>query len=107
MAVDDFSVYVIVGFFDDEFTSAEMAADPAEIFVKISKHGSDVSGLLSTLALTASVALQSGTPWPSLRDKWDGIRFGDLADTRYRSLVDAVLNGVDACVTERKKVLGI
>ena len=45
---------ITVGFYDD--------GRPAEIFVKMSKHGSTISGLLDTIAVLASMALQYGVP---------------------------------------------
>ncbi len=37
--------------------------DPGEIFVKLGKPGTAVSGLMHAFALTVSAALQRGVPW--------------------------------------------
>lgn len=42
--------YITVGFYED--------GRPGEIFVKISQHGSMISGLLDTIAVLTSIALQ-------------------------------------------------
>lgn len=76
-----FDLYVTVGFYED--------GSLGEVFVKISKHGSDISGLLSMLAMTISVALQHGVPWPVLEKKYRLVRFGEQ-NTAYTSVVDAL-----------------
>lgn len=66
--VGTFKGYLTVGLFDD--------GQPGEIFVKSSKDGSsDFGGLLGCLAMTASMALQRGTPLEDLCRKWKYTRF--------------------------------
>lgn len=59
--------YVTVNFYED--------LKPGEIFVRIAKEGSTLSGLIDSLVTTASIALQYGTPWEVIESKWLGHRF--------------------------------
>jgi ribonucleoside-diphosphate reductase alpha chain len=59
--------YIIVGYYDD--------GRPGEVFVKMSKHGSTVSGLLDTIAVLTSMALQYGVPIEALARKFEHTRF--------------------------------
>lgn len=60
-------VYIIVSFFDD--------GQPGEIFFRIAKEGSTLYGLLDCFAISTSLALQWGTPFESLADKFIGQSF--------------------------------
>jgi ribonucleoside-diphosphate reductase alpha chain len=66
-----------------------------EVFVKIAKNGSTVSGLMQALVTTISIALQYGVPWSALRDKYVGTRF-EPRDEKYESLVDGLARTIDA-----------
>ncbi|MEO8458244.1 MAG: adenosylcobalamin-dependent ribonucleoside-diphosphate reductase [Chloroflexota bacterium] len=59
--------YITVGLYDD--------GRPGEIFVKINKEGSTVSGLMDTVALLTSVTLQYGVPIEELSRKLKNTRF--------------------------------
>jgi ribonucleoside-diphosphate reductase alpha chain len=59
--------YVTVGLYPD--------GQPGEIFLKMAKEGSTVSGLMDTLATTISVALQYGVPLKDLVNKFAHVRF--------------------------------
>jgi ribonucleoside-diphosphate reductase alpha chain len=48
---------------------------PGEIFVKIAKEGTVVSGLMDSLATVTSIALQYGVPLKALTDKFSHTRF--------------------------------
>lgn len=48
---------------------------PGEVFVKMSKQGSTVSGLMDAFATVVSIALQYGVPVTVLADKFIGGRF--------------------------------
>jgi len=48
---------------------------PGEIFLKMAKEGSTVSGLMDTLATMASLALQYGVPLRDLVSKFTHVRF--------------------------------
>ena len=59
--------YLTVGLYED--------GKPGEVFIKVSKQGSTVNGLMDTIALLTSIALQYGVPLESLADKCKGSRF--------------------------------
>jgi ribonucleoside-diphosphate reductase alpha chain len=59
--------YLTVGLYEDN--------TPGEIFVKMSKQGSVVSGLMDSFAIAISMALQYGVPLPTLVDKFSHSRF--------------------------------
>lgn len=65
--VGDQEGYITVGLYDD--------GRPGEIFVKIAKEGSTVSGLMDTAALLTSVTLQYGVPVQDLSRKLKNTRF--------------------------------
>ncbi len=65
--VGDQEGYVTVGLYDD--------GRPGEIFVKIAKEGSTVSGLMDAVALLTSVTLQYGVPVEDLSRKLKNARF--------------------------------
>lgn len=59
--------YVTVGLFEDGL--------PGEIFIRISKEGSTVSGLMDSFATAVSLALQYGVPLRVLCAKFSHMRF--------------------------------
>ena len=59
--------YVIVGFFEDK--------RPGELFIKMAKEGSTIGGLMDTIGILTSVALQYGVPLKELVDKLAHTRF--------------------------------
>ena len=59
--------YLTVGLYDD--------GAPGEIFLKMAKEGSTVSGLMDTIATMTSIALQYGVPLKALVDKFSHTRF--------------------------------
>jgi ribonucleoside-diphosphate reductase alpha chain len=59
--------YITVGLYPDGM--------PGEIFLKMAKEGSTVSGLMDTFATTVSVALQYGVPLKDLVNKFAHVRF--------------------------------
>jgi ribonucleoside-diphosphate reductase alpha chain len=65
--VGDQEGYITVGLYED--------GRPGEIFVKISKEGSTVSGLMDSVALLTSVTLQYGVPIEDLTRKLRNTRF--------------------------------
>lgn len=78
--------YITVGLYDD--------GAPGEIFVKMSKQGSTVSGLMDSVAIAWSMALQHGVPVESLIAKYLDHRFepsgftGNPRIPMARSVVD-------------------
>ncbi|MFN2582107.1 MAG: vitamin B12-dependent ribonucleotide reductase, partial [Candidatus Dormibacteria bacterium] len=59
--------YITVGLYDD--------GQPGEIFLKMAKEGSTVSGLMDSFATAISLALQYGVPLQALVDKFSHTRF--------------------------------
>ncbi len=59
--------YITVGKYDD--------GRPGEIFIKMAKEGSTLSGIMDGFALSVSVALQYGVPLKALVDKFIHTRF--------------------------------
>ncbi len=78
--------YITVGLYDD--------GAPGEVFVKMSKQGSTVSGLMDSVAIAWSMALQHGVPVESLIAKYIDHRFepsgftGNPRIPMARSVVD-------------------
>ncbi len=71
--VGDQEGYITVGLYDD--------GRPGEIFVKINKEGSTVSGLMDAVALLTSVTLQYGVPVEDLARKLKNTRFEPYGPT--------------------------
>jgi ribonucleoside-diphosphate reductase alpha chain len=59
--------YLTVGMYDDQ--------SPGEIFVRMAKEGSVISGLMDSFATAISLALQHGVPLHVLIEKFKGTRF--------------------------------
>ena len=59
--------YIIVGMYED--------GRPGEVFIKMAKEGSTLSGVMDGLALSLSVGLQYGVPLKALVDKLTNTRF--------------------------------
>ena len=59
--------YITVGLYPD--------GQPGEIFLKMAKEGSTVSGLMDTLATSVSLALQYGVPLKDVVNKFAHVRF--------------------------------
>jgi ribonucleoside-diphosphate reductase alpha chain len=59
--------YIHVGKYDD--------GEPGEIFIRMSKEGSTISGLMDSFATAISMALQYGVPIQVLVDKFSNMRF--------------------------------
>ena len=80
--------YVTVGLYPD--------GRPGEVFFHFHGTGSLERGLLSSLAITISVALQHGVPLDKLLEHLEGIRFEpagftqDTAIPQVRSIVDYI-----------------
>lgn len=76
--VGDQEGYLTVGLYDD--------GQPGEVFIKVSKQGSTVSGLMDTIAQLTSIALQYGVPLETLVAKLRGARFEPSGMTNHRDL---------------------
>ena len=59
--------YLTVGKYED--------GAPGEIFIKMAKEGSTLSGIMDAFALSVSIALQYGVPLRALVDKFVNSRF--------------------------------
>ena len=59
--------YITAGLFED--------GTPGEVFIKMAKQGSTVSGLVDTIAILMSLALQYGVPVEQLARKFEHTRF--------------------------------
>src|SRR5262249_51504911 len=78
--------YIHIGLYDD--------GSPGEIFIKIAKEGSTISGLMDTIGILASMALQYGVPLEVLVSKFSHVRFEPSGFTKNpviplaKSLID-------------------
>ncbi|MFP6626272.1 MAG: vitamin B12-dependent ribonucleotide reductase [Deltaproteobacteria bacterium] len=59
--------YIHVGFYED--------GSPGEIFIKMAKEGSTISGLMDTVATLTSLSLQYGVPIDALVKKFSHVRY--------------------------------
>ena len=59
--------YITVGLYDD--------GTPGEMFVRMAKEGSTISGLMDNFATAVSIALQYGVPLKMLVEKFQHVRF--------------------------------
>jgi ribonucleoside-diphosphate reductase alpha chain len=80
--------YVIVGFYED--------GRPGELFINMAKEGSTIGGLMDTIGVLTSLALQYGVPIDALVRKFEHARFEPNGFTRNpdipiaKSVVDYV-----------------
>jgi len=70
--------YLTVGLYED--------GQPGEIFLRMAKEGSTVSGLMDTIATMTSIALQYGVPLKTLVDKFSHTRFEPAGFTNNREI---------------------
>jgi ribonucleoside-diphosphate reductase alpha chain len=86
--------YVHVGFHED--------GTPGEIFIKMAKEGSTVSGLMDTIGVLTSMALQYGVPLEVLVSKFSHVRFEPSGFTKNpdipmaKSLIDYIFRFLGA-----------
>lgn len=92
-AKDVLDLYITVGLYDD--------GTPGEIFARAGKMGSTVSGLLDSVCICMSIALQSGVPLERFVSKLKGMRFEPEGSTndpdirRAGSMVDAIMRWLE------------
>ncbi len=99
--------YITVGKYED--------GSAGEIFMKMAKQGSTVSGLMDSLAICMSMALQHGVPLQILADKLSHMRFepsgftGNPEIPMAKSIVDYVVRflGSKFLSEEEKQMVGI
>ena len=70
--------YVHVGLYED--------GSPGEVFLRMNKEGSVISGLMDTIATMTSVSLQYGVPLESLVDKFSHVRFEPSGFTNNKEI---------------------
>ncbi|MEW6224462.1 MAG: vitamin B12-dependent ribonucleotide reductase [Chloroflexota bacterium] len=99
--------YITVGLYPD--------GQPGEIFLKMAKEGSTVSGLMDTFATSVSLALQYGVPLKDLVNKFAHVRFepsgftGNQEIPIAKSIVDYIFRwlGSRFLASEEKGTLGL
>ncbi|MCJ7710206.1 MAG: vitamin B12-dependent ribonucleotide reductase, partial [Chloroflexi bacterium] len=99
--------YITVGLYQD--------GQPGEIFLKMAKEGSTISGLMDTLATSVSLALQYGVPLRDVVNKFAHVRFepsgftGNPEIPIAKSLVDYIFRwmGSRFLPAEEKGALGL
>ncbi len=80
--------YIHVGLYED--------GTPGELFIKIAKEGSTISGLMDTIGILVSMALQYGVPLEVLVSKFSHVRFEPSGFTKNpeipiaKSLIDYI-----------------
>jgi ribonucleoside-diphosphate reductase alpha chain len=80
--------YIHVGLYED--------GGPGELFIKIAKEGSTISGLMDTIGILTSMALQYGVPLDVLVSKFSHVRFEPSGFTKNpeipiaKSLIDYI-----------------
>jgi ribonucleoside-diphosphate reductase alpha chain len=86
--------YIHVGFYED--------GTPGEIFIKMAKEGSTVSGLMDSIGVLTSMALQYGVPLEVLVSKFSHVRFEPSGFTKNpeipmaKSLIDYIFRFLGA-----------
>jgi len=86
--------YIHVGQYED--------GTPGEIFIKIAKEGSTIAGLMDTIGILTSMALQYGVPLDVLVSKFSHVRFEPSGFTKNpeipvaKSLIDYVFRFLGA-----------
>ncbi len=80
-SVSGYEGYLTVGLFDDD--------RPGEIFIKMSKEGSTLSGLIQGFCQAFSLALQYGLPLSSAVDRFRGMRFEPSGPTNNPDIPEA------------------
>ena len=99
--------YVTVGLYED--------GTPGEIFLRMSKEGSTISGLMDSFATAVSLTLQYGVPLEALVNKFSHMRFEPSGYTKNKeipiakSLVDYMFRwlGSKFLSAEQKENIGI
>jgi ribonucleoside-diphosphate reductase alpha chain len=105
--VADCEGYVTVGEYDD--------GRPGEVFIKVSKQGSTLAGIMDAFSISISLGLQHGVPLATYVSKYSNMRFEpagitDDADLRIAtSLLDYIFRrlALDYLPHEEREGLGI
>ncbi len=99
--------YITVGLYED--------GQPGELFLKMAKEGSTISGLMDTIATMTSVSLQYGVPLRDLVNKFAHVRFepagftGNSEIPIAKSIVDYVFRwmGSRFLPSDEREALGL
>ncbi len=99
--------YIHVGQYDD--------GTPGEIFIKIAKEGSTIAGLMDTIGILTSMALQYGVPLEVLVNKFSHVRFEPSGFTKNpdipiaKSLIDYIFRflGTRFLTSEQRTDVGL
>ena len=70
--------YLIIGLFPDN--------SPGEVFIRIAKEGSTLSGALDSFAVMVSMALQHGIPLETMVRKFRGVHFEPFGVTGNKEI---------------------
>lgn len=81
--------YLTIGLFD-ESAGHDLAGKPGEIFIKMSKEGSTLSGLIQGFCRAFSLALQYGLPMQDACDRFRGMRFDPMGPTSNPEIPEAL-----------------
>lgn len=79
--VGDQEGYITVGLYDD--------GQPGEIFLRMSKEGSMLSGLMDCFATSISIGLQYGVPLKILARKFTNVQFAPNGETENPNIPNA------------------
>lgn len=81
-AVGGHEGYLTIGLHED--------GTPGEIFIKMSKEGSTLSGLIQGFCRAFSIALQYGLPLQDAVDRFRGMRFDPMGPTNNPQIPEAL-----------------
>ncbi|MBI1817556.1 MAG: vitamin B12-dependent ribonucleotide reductase [Deltaproteobacteria bacterium] len=97
--------YIHVGFYED--------GTPGEIFIKMAKEGSTISGLMDTIATLTSLSLQYGVPLEALVNKFSHVRFEPSGFTKNpeipmaKSLTDYIFRFLGTRFLDAEQRMGV
>ena len=80
-SINDHEAYLTIGLFED--------GTPGEIFIKMSKAGSTLSGLVHGFCRAFSLALQYGLPTEQAVGRFKGMRFEPMGHTSNPDIPEA------------------
>ena len=80
-AINSHEGYLTIGLFED--------GRPGELFVKMSKEGSTLSGLIQGFCRAFSLALQHGLPAADAAERFRGMRFEPMGSTSNPEIPEA------------------
>lgn len=99
-SINGYDGYITVGMYEE--------GNPGEIFVKISKTGSTLSGMIDCWAIAISMLLQGGMTVEELYSKFSSVRFEPLGFTNNElipqatSIVDYIFKWLHMKFSEEK-----